>query len=222
METPFNRLITHINDSFPSVKTAERDGFLTRTTSDFLHPAKMLEAYSQGIFPWYTDALDFINWYAPDPRMVLRPDEVVISHSMKTLMHKNNLRVTYNQAYEDVLLACATTKRKEDNGTWLDAYFFRASVNLHHLGFSESVEVWDENDDLVGGLYATKLGRVRFGESMFSKKSNMSKLALIKWCQKLIDENVIMIDCQMPSPHLHSMGAKNIPLSDLIKAIHTS
>lgn len=222
METPFNRLITQINDSFPPVKIAESDGFLTRTSIDFLQPAKMIEAYSQGIFPWYTDALDFINWYAPNPRMVLFPEDVVISHSMKTLMHKNNYRITFNQAYEDVLRACATTKRKEDNGTWLDAYFFQAHVNLHKLGYSESVEVWDENDELVGGLYATKLGRVRFGESMFSKKSNMSKLALITWCKKLIDENVIMIDCQMYSAHLYSMGAKRIPLTELIKAIHST
>ncbi len=160
---------------FPPVKLANKDGFLA-FGGDLSLP-RLIKAYQNGIFPWYSEEYEIL-WWAPDPRMVLFPEEVKISKSMRAFIRKTNYTITVNKDFEAVIENCATVKRKDTEGTWLHYEMRQAYIRLHNAGRAFSVEVWNEQNQLVGGLYAVIANeRVWSGESMFHKESNTSKLA---------------------------------------------
>ncbi len=162
-------------------------------------------AYQKGIFPWYSEGQP-IMWWSPDPRSVLMPDKIHISRSLRKTLKQDWFTVTFDQDFANVISNCASTR---DEGTWITSEMQQAYIDLHYTGFAHSVEVWVENK-LVGGLYGIALDKVFFGESMFSTKSNVSKIALVKLCQKLNDDGFKMIDCQVQSEHMDSLGAELI------------
>ena len=177
----------------------------------------LLEAYRHGIFPWYS-AGDPLLWWSPDPRMVLMPDEFKLSDSLLRLLRNNRFEVRTDTAFEQVMRACAAP-RGGQRGTWIDEEMIAAYCALHQLGHAHSVESW-QNGELVGGLYGVSIGRMFYGESMFSRTSNASKAALAHLCRQLqrwhSDGPVSMIDCQMYTPHLASLGARTIARSEFI------
>jgi len=188
--------------AFPDPALAEEDGLLA--IGGDLSMERLLIAYSNGIFPWFSED-DPILWYSPHERCVIYPDKIKISKSMKQVLKQGIFKVTLNQAFEEVILNCATSVRKGQDGTWITAEMQQAYLNLHQNGYAHSVEVW-QDDKLVGGLYGLKVNRVFCGESMFSRVSNASKTALI-FLSKL---NIDLIDCQLPNDHLMSLGAEMI------------
>lgn len=194
-----------LNESliFPNPELSEDNGLLA--VGGDLSLERLLLAYKNGIFPWYSEE-DPILWWSPDPRCVLFPDKIHISRSLKRLLNKNIYRVTFNQRFEEVINTCAELRKNE---TWLTNEMIDAYINLFDKDYGMSVEVLEDNM-IVGGLYGVRLGKCFFAESMFSIKSNTSKIAMVKMCEKLIEENVVIIDCQVSSPHLHRMGAQNI------------
>ena len=191
---------------FPPVHLAEPDGLLA--VGGDLSVDRLLLAYKSGIFPWYEG--DHILWWCPDPRFVLFPGQLKISKSMSVLLRKNALQFTINQAFPDVIGQCKTISRREQNGTWITDEVKQAYTRLHELGYAHSAEVW-KNGELLGGLYGIRLGKIFFGESMFSKVSNASKYAFISYIQQLATEGVELIDCQVYTEHLESLGATMIP-----------
>ena len=199
-------------DSFPNVNEANEDGLLA--VGGDLSPGRLMLAYRSGIFPWYS-AGEPILWWSPDPRMVLFPSQLKISKSMKKLLRDDTFQVTYNKKFEEVIEQCSLVTREGQEGTWITKEMKEAYIHLHKLGYAKSVEVW-AGDKLVGGLYGIDLGDVFCGESMFSHKSNASKFGFIKWVQHLEKENYTVIDCQVHSPHLESLGAKMISRSRFI------
>ena len=172
--------------------------------------SRLIDAYSKGIFPWYNDGQPVL-WWSPDPRMVLKPEEVHISKSMRKVLRDSGFRVTYNTHFLDVILNCKRIEREDQHGTWITNEMVNAYVKLHELGFAESVEIW-QKDSLVGGLYGINLKEKKIfcGESMFAKVSNASKVALITLAQKLQKSHYKLIDCQVYTEHLESMGAREI------------
>ena len=204
-----------LNDeiSFPPVKFADQNGLLA--VGGDLSLSRLKLAYTSGIFPWYSEG-EPILWYSPDPRMVLFPDELKIAKSMRQIIRSNRFRVTFNQAFEDVILNCKNIDRNNQgqDGTWITNEMLDSYVKLHKEGIAKSVEVWD-GDELVGGLYGVEAGSVFCGESMFSKVSNASKVALVSLVQN--KEKVYnLIDCQVYNDHLASLGAREIPREDFI------
>lgn len=198
---------------FPSPDTASEEGIVAfggKISTD-----RLISAYSQGIFPWYNEG-DPILWWSPDPRMVLFPKELKISKSMKTLFRKNAFQVTYNTSFGEIIKNCAFIKRKSEDGTWIHPNFIEKYTELHHLGYAHSVEVW-QNDEIVGGLYGIKLGKIFCGESMFAKVSNASKYGFIKFVQDFND--LCLIDCQAYTNHLASLGAREIPRSQFLEIL---
>jgi len=189
---------------FPDPALAEEDGLLA--IEGDLSPERLILAYQNGIFPWYSED-DPILWFAPHERFVLFPGELRVSKSMRQIIRSNKFKVTFNQSFTEVIQACADAKREGQDGTWITTEMQQAYINLHKLGVAHSVEVW-QDDVLVGGLYGVEVGDVFCGESMFSKVSNASKLALITLCQT---GKYNMIDCQLHTEHLESMGARMIP-----------
>lgn len=165
---------------------------------------RLLQAYSQGIFPWY-NAGEPILWWTPDPRCALKPHEIHLSRSMRKLLRQNHFDVTFNRCFSEVMRLCANT-REDAEGTWINNEMLVAYSQLAHQGFAQSVEVWHK-DQLVGGLYGISIGKVFFGESMFSLMSNASKVAFAHLCQRLEELAFLLIDCQVASEHLHSLGA---------------
>lgn len=195
---------------FPNPELAEEDGLLA--IEGDLSVERLLLAYQNGIFPWFGDDTPIL-WYSPHERFVLFPNEVKISKSIRQVLKNNPFKITYNKAFEKVILACAEAKRKEGNGTWITEEMQSAYTKLHQLGHVHSIEVW-ENEELVGGLYGVLINKVFCGESMFSKKSNASKIALIWLCQ---NANINIIDCQIHSEHLEKMGARMIEREEFIE-----
>ncbi len=191
---------------FPPVNLANEDGLLA--VGGDLSAKRLLLAYESGIFPWYNQG-EPIVWYSPNPRMVLFPENLKISKSMKQIIRKNKFRATFNQNFSEVISNCKNTYREGQGGTWITDEMEQAYINLHKLGMAKSVEVWEGNE-LVGGLYGIDLSHVFCGESMFSKKSNASKFAFIYLAQKLEKENYKLIDCQIYNEHLASLGAEEI------------
>jgi len=191
---------------FPPVSDANKDGILA--VGGDLSPERLLLAYKSGIFPWF-DNDDPILWWSPNPRMVLFLEELIISKSMRNILNRNSLKVTFNENFRDVISNCQNIKRDGQNGTWITIDMIEAYVKLHEMGIAKSVEVW-QNDELVGGLYGIDLGHVFCGESMFSKVSNASKIALITLVEKLKKENYKLVDCQVYNPHLESLGCREI------------
>ena len=192
--------------SFPPVHLSEPDGLLA--IGGDLSPERLLVAYQNGIFPWYEG--EHILWWCPDPRFVLFPDDLKVSKSMQALLKKDVFEFTINKAFKEVIHNCKQTKRQGQGGTWITDEVEKAYFKMHKLGNAHSAETWKDGK-LVGGLYGIKLGKVFFGESMFSKASNASKFAFIKYVQQLKSENVYLIDCQVYTSHLESLGAAMIP-----------
>jgi leucyl/phenylalanyl-tRNA---protein transferase len=190
---------------FPNVEDALDDGLLA--IGGDLQPERVLLAYKKGIFPWYDGDLPL--WWCPNPRFVLFPDDLKISKSMKALFKKQAFDVTINTNFAAVIGACKATERKGQDGTWIKNEIVEAYTHLHKLGVAHSVEAW-QNNQLVGGLYGIKLGKVFFGESMFSSVSNASKYAFITFVEQLKKEGIVLIDCQVYTEHLESLGAKMI------------
>ena len=203
-------------NTFPPVHLAEPDGLLA--IGGDLSPQRLLEAYKKGIFPWYEG--EYILWWSPDPRCILYPTELKISHSMKQMLRKQVFRFSVDEAFEKVIHECRTTKRKDQHGTWITTPVEKAYNKMHQLGYAHSAEAW-KGDELAGGLYGIRIGKVFFGESMFSKISNASKFAFINLVQQLKEDGVELIDCQVYTPHLESMGAKMISREEFIKTLNT-
>jgi leucyl/phenylalanyl-tRNA--protein transferase len=194
--------------SFPDPENAltEPNGLLA--VGGDLSLERLLSAYKLGIFPWYEDGQPIL-WWSPDPRMVLFPDELHISKSLEKIINRKVFKVSFNQNFLAVILACANQRSKNRDGTWITDEIQQAYIHLHQAGWAHSVEVWDDNT-LVGGLYGIALGKIFFGESMFNEQNNASKVAFVYLTQSLKDQNFKLIDCQVSSEHLASLGAKEI------------
>ena len=191
---------------FPSALTANNDGVVA--IGGDLHPKRILQAYKQGIFPWF-ESDDYLVWWSPDPRMVLFPENLKISKSTKKILKDDCFKVTFNQSFDEVVDCCAKVKRFGQNGTWITDGLKKAYNLLHKDGHAFSVEVW-KDFELVGGLYGIDLGDVFCGESMFSKENNASKIGFIHLIKELSRNGYKLIDCQVPSAHLKSLGAEEI------------
>ncbi|MCB9227268.1 MAG: leucyl/phenylalanyl-tRNA--protein transferase [Chitinophagales bacterium] len=198
---------------FPHPSLAESDGLLA--IGGDLSTERLILAYKNGIFPWYNED-EPILWFAPNPRFVLFPEKLKVSKSMKQLINKNEYHITLNQSFENVIGNCKKVKRKNQNGTWITNDMEKAYIKLHKKGMAHSVEVWNKKEELVGGLYGVNLGTVFFGESMFHKENNTSKLALIHLGTKF---DFSIIDCQVYTKHLASLGAENIPFNSFYAKI---
>jgi leucyl/phenylalanyl-tRNA--protein transferase len=194
------------NTNFPSIDEVTEEGILA--LGGDLQPERLLKAYQNGIFPWYSEGEPII-WYCPNPRMVLFFDQLKISKSMRSILKKDRFKITYNQNFEQVISNCKTIDRNDGLGTWITDAMKAAYINLHKMGIAKSVEVW-QNHELVGGLYGVDLGHIFCGESMFSKESNASKFAFVKLVEKLQKENYKLLDCQVYNDHLASLGAGEI------------
>lgn len=203
--------------SFPTLENVSSEGILA--IGGDLSTQRLLTAYSNGIFPWYSEGEPII-WYCPDPRMVLFLDKLKVSKSMKSLLKKELYRVTYNEAFEAVIHQCKSIERGDGLGTWITDDMQEAYIQLHKKGIAKSVEVW-RGDTLVGGLYGVDLGHVFCGESMFSKESNTSKIAFMHLVKKLQNENYKLLDCQVYNSHLASLGAEEISREDFLRILRS-
>ncbi len=192
---------------FPDPALAEEDGLLA--IGGDLSVDRLLLAYRNGIFPWYSDNTPIL-WYSPNERFVLFPNEIKISKSMRQVLRSGRFKVTRNTCFHRVIDACSTAKRGGQDGTWITADMKAAYLQLHLLGHAHSIEVWD-NNQLAGGLYGVAVGKVFCGESMFSRVSNASKTALVSLIQS---GEYNLIDCQVYTEHLESMGARMISRND--------
>jgi leucyl/phenylalanyl-tRNA--protein transferase len=209
-----------INDPFPPVTGAEShdlladglladgllaDGLLAAGAD--LSPSRLIDAYQRGIFPWYS-AGEPILWWSPAPRCVIVPEEFHVSRSLQKRLRTADFHITSNRVFADVVHACDTVDERA-YGTWITQDMFDAYCNMHKLGWAHSVEVW-RNEELVGGVYGLAIGKVFFGESMFSHETDASKIALLFLCRALVALDFALLDCQVENPHLLSLGAKNI------------
>lgn len=204
--------LTH-DTPFPAVESALRSPNGLLAAGGELSPARLLDAYRHGIFPWF-NAGEPVLWWSPDPRMVLIPGEFKISRSLDKILRNDTYEVRTDSAFEQVMRACAAP-RDGHHGTWIHEDMIAAYCALHRLGYAHSVEVWKDGK-LAGGLYGMALGRMFYGESMFSRVSNASKIALAHLARQLERWQFGMIDCQMNTPHLASLGAREIPRSEFI------
>ncbi len=203
------RLLDH-NIIFPELSEADEEGLLA--VGGDLSPERLLLAYKSGIFPWF-DEDEVILWWAPDPRFVLFPSELKVSKSMRQFMRNCDYEVTVNKDFASVIKECALAKREGQSGTWITKNMIKAYTKLHELGYAKSIEVW-KGKQLVGGLYGIDLGNGIFcGESMFAKESNASKTAFITFIQHT---SYKLIDCQVYTNHLASLGAKDISREDFM------
>lgn len=190
---------------FPPVEESLPDGLLAMGGD--VSPERLLHAYTNGIFPWYEGEIPL--WWSPDPRFVLFPKDLKVSNSMKQVINSRVFTFTYNTSFEKVINHCKTIKRNEQDGTWLTEPLIESLIQLHKKGIAVSAETWYQNK-LVGGLYGILVNNVFCGESMFSFQSNASKFSFINLFQKLKKEGCQLIDCQVHSTHLESLGAKHI------------
>jgi len=191
---------------FPDVESAAEDGLLAFGGN--LELTTLLNAYKKGIFPWYNPD-EPICWYCPDPRFVLFPGKLKVSKSMKTIIKKNKFSFSVDKDFAGVIRNCRMAKRKIGDGTWITDEIEYAYITLFENGYAHSAEAW-HNGELVGGLYGVQLGKVFFGESMFANKSNASKFAFIRYVENLAKNGIALIDCQVYTPHLESLGAEFI------------
>jgi len=209
-----------LNESplMPDPSHADAEG-LVAIGGDLDHK-RLINAYRSGIFPWYEEGSEIL-WWSPDPRLVLFPEDLKVSKSARNLLRKNYFNVTYNQQFVEVIANCKEIVRNDQGGTWITDEMEKAYINLNNLGFAHSIEVWHEND-LVGGLYGIKIGNIYFGESMYSKVSNASKIGFIHLVKDLKKKGVAMIDCQIKTDHLISLGAKEIRRDEFLKTLKNS
>ena len=204
--------------AFPDPALYDFEGGLLAMGGD-LSPERIWFAYQNGIFPWFNPE-DDILWWCPDPRFVLFPEDLKISKSMKKILREGKFTFTENKCFEEVMKNCQAAERKGQDGTWITDGMIKAYSTLHRFGKAKSLEVW-ENDELVGGLYGVDLGHIFCGESMFAKVSNASKAGFIYFVEKYKSQYQL-IDCQVYTEHLASLGAKEIPKSEFLKILKQS
>jgi leucyl/phenylalanyl-tRNA--protein transferase len=197
-----------ISDTFPPVESALRDPDGLLAIGGDLTADRLLDAYRRGIFPWYSEGQPVL-WWSPDPRCVLHPAEIHISKSLAKTLRRDTFKVTFNKAFPDVINNCAAP-RNGNTDTWITKEIINSYTELASRGHIISVETWCQ-DELVGGLYGVVIGKVYFGESMFSRVSDASKIALVQLCHELNKRKFRLIDCQIYSKHLNSLGAKPMP-----------
>lgn len=212
---------------FPPVEFADTDGLLA--IGGDLRPERLLNAYRNGIFPWYSEDSQFsylgnkILWWSPDPRFVLFPDKVHISKSMNKILKKEMFKITINKAFPQVISRCRQEVRAKQEGTWITGQMEKAYLELNKLGYAVSVEAWvNGTKTLAGGLYGVMIGKAFFGESMFSTVDNASKAAFITFAQILVKAGCPIIDCQVETNHLKSLGAEYIPRDEFMKKISSA
>lgn len=201
---------------FPPPELALRDPNGLLAVGGSLAPQRLLRAYRNGIFPWYSPGQPIL-WWSPDPRTVLFPERLRVSRSLRKTLRKGMFAPTLDAAFAAVIQRCAEPRRDQE-GTWITPEMTRAYTRLHRLGHAHSVEVW-RDDELVGGLYGVAIGRVFFGESMFSRTSDASKVALVALCRQLLRWQFGLIDCQMHTPHLASLGAADLPRARYVELL---
>lgn len=199
---------------FPHPALADEDGLLAAFGD--LSPERLLLAYSSGIFPWFSED-EPILWWSPDPRFVLHPKDIKVSHSMKKVLKKNTYNISFDKCFRKVISSCSNVRK--ESGTWITDEMIDAYCKLHELGFAHSVEAWYENR-LVGGLYGISIGKCFFGESMFSLMPNASKSAFITLSRLLEDKEFLMIDCQVYTEHLESLGAIRVARDEFLKTLN--
>jgi leucyl/phenylalanyl-tRNA--protein transferase len=207
---------TDAPEDFPDVSLAlrEPDGLLA--AGGDLGSERLLEAYRRGIFPWYEEGQPIL-WWSPDPRCILWPADLHLSRRLKRDIRKTSLTVRYNQAFTDVVRGCAGPRQRQ-SGTWITRDMVSAFDRLHREGWAHSIEIWDETR-LVGGLYGLAIGRAFFGESMFSAVPNASKLALLALTRHMLATGMEILDCQVVSPHLASLGATTLPRAEFVRLL---
>ncbi|KNC16190.1 MULTISPECIES: leucyl/phenylalanyl-tRNA--protein transferase [unclassified Pseudomonas] len=193
---------------FPPLSKAMREPNGLLAAGGDLSPERLIQAYRHGCFPWFEEGQPIL-WWSPDPRTVLLPAEVHVSRSLRKVLRQGRFRVTFDRDFAAVIAECAGPRNYTD-GTWITDDMQRAYLALHEQGHAHSVEVWD-GDALVGGLYGLAMGRLFFGESMFSRADNASKVGFVTLVEHLQQAGFVLIDCQMPTDHLHSLGARSIP-----------
>jgi len=203
---------------FPPPDYADPSGLLA--VGGDLTCERLLEAYRLGIFPWYSDDQPIL-WWSPDPRLVLRLDEFNVSRSLRKTLKKGVFKVTFDRAFEEVIRGCASAPRQGQRGTWITKEMQEAYIELHGLGFAHSVETW-WGDDLAGGLYGISLGKAFFGESMFHRRTDASKVALAVLVEKLQAWNFHFIDAQMTTEHLLRLGAAEMPRRIFLKRLQSA
>ena len=201
---------------FPDPRLATREGLLA--VGGTLSPERLLLAYQLGIFPWYGED-NPVLWWSPDPRCVLFPSDIYVSRRLARLIRQRRFQVTCNRAFARVVSACADVRVQSGEMTWLLAEMQDAYKELHELGFAHSLEAW-EDDELVGGLYGVAMGRFFFGESMYHQRSNASKVILAQLARYLDREGFLLLDCQVPNPHLRSMGARDLPREEFLDLLN--
>lgn len=207
------------DEPFPPVTKALRSPNGLLCAGADLSPERLIDAYSKGIFPWFSQG-EPILWWSPDPRMVLFPDELKVSRSLRRSVARGGFETRFDTAFAQVIAACAAPRGGQP-GTWIGPAMVAAYTRLHELGFAHSVESWRAGA-LAGGLYGILLGRVYFGESMFSRETDASKVALVKLVDRLRSLGVRVIDCQQATPHLASMGAREIPRREFARLLAES
>ena len=203
---------------FPPPELARYDGLLA--LGGDLTPERIILAYRMGIFPWYSKG-EPILWWSPDPRLVLYPNELYISKSLKKLLKQNRFAITFDKAFKDVISACSKPRPNKTDGTWLVDEMIEAYVKLHELGIAHSVEAWSGNS-LAGGLYGVSIGKCFFGESMFTIENNASKAAFVFLTCQLKAWGFDFIDCQVTTDHLMRFGAVEIPRKDFLSQLNAS
>ena len=201
--------------TFPPPDRAEEDGLLA--VGGDLSPARLIEAYRRGIFPWFGEG-EPILWWSPDPRLVLDLDDLHVSRSMRKAMRQGKFEGRVDTAFAQVIAACASAPREGQPGTWITAEMQAAYVRLHEMGHAHSYESWCDGE-LVGGIYGVSIGRGFFGESMFSRRTNASKAALIGLVGLLKARGDWFLDCQVTSQHLLSLGARDVPRRDFLERL---
>jgi leucyl/phenylalanyl-tRNA--protein transferase len=204
--------------TFPPPHLAEKDGLLA--VGGDLSQKRLLLAYKMGIFPWYSDG-DPILWWSPDPRLVLFPEQLNLSKSLKKILNKKIFRITMDEAFREVITACAHIRQNQGEGTWIGSDMIEAYCRLHEAGFAHSVESWQDGK-LCGGLYGVSLGGSFFGESMFAHISNASKVALVFLARHLKQLSFDMIDCQVRTEHMVRMGAVEVPRQRFLLRLEAS
>jgi leucyl/phenylalanyl-tRNA--protein transferase len=205
-------------DGFPPLAGALREPNGLLCAGGDLSPQRILQAYRQGIFPWFS-AGEPILWWSPDPRMVLLPDEFRISRSLRKTLRRGHYQIRLDNHFDAVIEACARTPRQGQNGTWITREMRFAYATLFELGYAHTVETWIDGQ-LAGGLYGLAIGKMFYGESMFSRQTDASKIALAHLTRFLRQHDFALIDCQMNTPHLASLGAREIPRAAFIARLH--
>ncbi len=211
-------LLDEENFNFPTLDMMKDD--LVAVGGDF-HPQRLLNAYENGIFPWYIDEYNYIHWFSPQKRMIIKPEEMKVSKSLKKSVLNKGFVIKSNENFEAVMRNCSNIKRKHEDSTWISEEFIQAYTDLHHLDIAFSIECYLD-EELVGGLYGLLIGDVFCGESMFAKVTDASKVAFYHLCQQAKKNDIKLIDCQVYNDHLASLGAYEITREDYFKILKES